>query len=427
MNATILHWNMSHLNLSNSIVKLNVSTLNQTSAKHQFTAAETISLICFIFIFILGTFGNGLVMFYFGYKRRLKRSIPEMLFYYLAFVDFLTSIYSPILYTYYIFNQYQWHFGLVACKIFAPLGAVFTAISGGIFVIIAIDRQRTIVHPFKSHFKRSVINMCVLGVVVYSLVVNMYYSVSVEVTDRKLFSIRDVRKKSYSVPTIVAFLMQDCFLIFVFAFTNFRIFSYLCEKSVSEIFGRFTQRRKKETTKVIRLLITLATVYFILILPRDVFHLIHIISWMDDDGIKMSPLIFRINTTFKLLHTANSCVNTFIYYKMHPGFKRCLVNVICCRKDGNRFNREYVRSTMFTESDLTPQFLRRLFKRENSTSMIEGDQKLLENSTNGPLNPNSPNRKLSSSYSPKYLTPTADRKSVPFSQSNRNERQEPNK
>ena len=341
MDIIILHWNNSYLNLSNPIVKLNVPTLNQTSAKHQFTAAETISLICFIFVFILGTFGNGLVMYYFGYKRRLKRSVPEMLFYYLAFVDFLTSIYSPILYTYYIFSQYQWHFGLVACKIFAPLGAVFTAISGGIFVIIAIDRQRTIVHPFRSHFKRSVINLCVLGVVVYALVVNMYYSVSVEVTDGKLCSIRDVRKKSYSVPTIVAFLMQDCFLIFIFAFTNFRIFSYLCEKSVSEIFGRFSQRRKKETTKVIRLLITLATVYFILILPRDVFHLIHIISWMDNDGIKMSPLIFQINTTFKLLHTANSCVNTFIYYKMHPGFKRCLVNLICCRKDGNRFNRDY--------------------------------------------------------------------------------------
>lgn len=341
MDIIILHWNNSYLNLSNPIVNLNVPTLNQTSAKHQFAAAETISLICFVFVFILGTFGNGLVMYYFGYKRRLKRSVPEMLFYYLAFVDFLTSIYSPILYTYYIFSQYQWHFGLVACKIFAPLGAVFTAISGGIFVIIAIDRQRTIVHPFKSHFRRSVINLCVLGVVVYALVVNMYYSVSVEVTDRKLCSICDVRKKSYSVPTIVAFLMQDCFLIFIFAFTNFRIFSYLCEKSVSEIFDRFSQRRKKETKKVIRLLITLATVYFILILPRDVFHLIHIISWMDNDGIKMSPLIFQINTTFKLLHTANSCVNTFIYYKMHPGFKRCLVNLICCRKDGNRFNRDY--------------------------------------------------------------------------------------
>lgn len=87
--------------------------------------------------------------------------------------------------------------------------------------------------------------------------------------------------------------------------------------------------------------------------------------------------------------------------------------------------------------------MRRLFKRENSTSMIEGDQRLLENSLNDRLSPNSPNSRLianlrsprfhknadrrSSSCSPNYLTPTADRKSVTFCQSNLNGHQEPNK
>lgn len=315
-----------------------------------YTTIELTLIVLFALIFVVGTVGNGLIFHYFGIKKRINRSVPEFLFSCLSMVDFGASILNPTLYMYWMFTNFHWHMGYWACKFLLPLGPIATTSSGGIFIIIAFDRQRTIVHPFKDHFKTLHIKMCMLGVLFYSVLLNFHYGFSLYINKNHQCLVDNVTAASYSVPTIISFLIQDFTLIFVFAFTNWRIFSHL--NAEESVLGEHWKKRKRDNAKVIRLLVVLATVFFVLTLPRDMFHLVHIISWFNGRGIKVTPLTLKINSSLKALHTANSCANVFIYYRMHSGFRH-YINQCFCFWAGFAKNRDLSISTV------TESFIRR--------------------------------------------------------------------
>ncbi|XP_065643175.1 tachykinin-like peptides receptor 86C [Hydra vulgaris] len=307
------------------------ATLNES-----YTLVEIIIITFFIVIFLLGTIGNGFVLFYFGFKEKRtcpikeQRSVPEYLFCVLAVVDFFASALNPLLYTYWTITRYRWHFSYWTCKILVPLGTIATTMSGGIFAVLSFDRQRTIVYPFKRHFKLFHIKLCLVLVFFYALLMNAHYAVNISLVNNKCF-ITDVRKKAYSIPTIIYFLINDVSLIVVINFTNIRIFSKILRLSPSTalVLGDAATKRRKENYKIIRLLAVLTTVFFVLTLPRDIFQFVHLVSWFRGSGLHTSVSLLSLYSFLKVFNVANSCVNPLIYYMMHKGFKRFIKECFC--------------------------------------------------------------------------------------------------
>ena len=350
VNLSKVHSTLPTLNFTSvDFITLN-STITLSTAQPKVTSGgyaplEIAVISLFALIFCLGTIGNSYVFHYFGWQRRHHMSVPEQLFSILAAVDFLASATNPLLYIYWALTHYKmWHFGYWGCKFLVPLGPMTTSMSAGIFIVIAFDRQRSIVYPFKPHFERRHIRFALVLALAYAVAMNVHYIMQVTITPWGTCGVVDVRLKSYSVPTILVFLIQDLVLIFVFSFTNHRVFSHLRSKSASEILGRLGDKRKCESRRIIRLLVTLATVFFILTLPRDIFMFSYIISWFQPTGIKHGPLVIHINSLFKVLHTSNSCINFFIYLRMHEGFRNYILP---------RFFRKEKASVTCTHSSLT--------------------------------------------------------------------------
>ena len=306
---------------------------SRRSVNGPLNSEEIALLFAFTLILIIGTLGNGYIYYYFGIRKKSKRTIPEMLFSYLAIFDFTASVLNPILYINFTVNRNKWLYGVFLCKTSLTLGAAVTTVSGGIFIIIAFDRERCIVFPFKSHFKPKTIKICVFCSIVYAVFMNFHYALHLTVMpETQRCTVSDVTNISYWLPTIICFVIQDLTLIFVFAFTNMRIFDHIKAKDTTLALGAFLGKRKKDSAKIIRLLVVLATVFFVLTLPRDLFITSHMMSWVfSPPGIDVTPTVNNVYYFIKVLHIANSSVNIFIYYYMHRGFRRHMNHhLLCC-------------------------------------------------------------------------------------------------
>ncbi|XP_065642762.1 galanin receptor 2a isoform X2 [Hydra vulgaris] len=307
-------------------------SFNSTKAinENSYTTVEVLTVTLFSTIFVLGTIGNVFVFFYFGIKKKSARSfeqrkVPDFLFCVLALVDFFASVFNPLLYAYWTLTHYKWYFGYWTCKLFVPIGTVATTMSGGIFVVLSFDRQRTIVYPFKRHFKFVYIKLSIFLILIYALVMNAHYALNITLNvETNTCSVPDPGKKTYLVPSICYFFINACTLLVVISFTNYRIFSKMLRHSPTStlVLGNGATRRKKVNYRIIRLLTALTTVFFILTLPRDILQFVYLLSWCFGHGLALNKPILTLNSFLKVFNVANSCVNPLIYYKMHFGFKR---------------------------------------------------------------------------------------------------------
>ena len=72
--------------------------------------------------------------------------------------------------------------------------------------------------------------------------------------------------------------------------------------------------------------------FMLLVFPRDLFHVIYLISQLHPPRIPYTVTVLHINSALKILHMANSVVNVFIYAKLHSHFRHTLKNWCCAKK-----------------------------------------------------------------------------------------------
>nr|XP_047130675.1 cysteinyl leukotriene receptor 2-like [Hydra vulgaris] len=316
-----------------------ITTVSSTDNSNSVTTLNIIIFVLFAIIFLFGTIGNGLVLYYFRFKDKPlgiateKRRISEFLFSLLSLVDFFAAALNSALYMYWNVTDYKWHLGYWSCKILVPLGTIATTMSGGIIAVLSFDRHRAIVYPFKSHFKLFHIKIWIFCVLVYSLLINAHYSINISLHNNRC-NVRDTSKKTYSIPTIIHFFLNDCTLLFVINFTNYRIFSKRLHLSPTSTLMKMLgsnacKRRKKDNSRTIRLLVVMTIVFFLLTLPRDILQFVFLMSWLIGDGIVVSKALNSLNSFLKVFNVANSCVNPIIFYGMHAGFNVFIKSFFC--------------------------------------------------------------------------------------------------
>ena len=98
------------------------------------------------------------------------------------------------------------------------------------------------------------------------------------------------------------------------------------------------QRRLKISKKTLNVRLTMSVVFFLLVLPKEILYLVYILSWMiKEKGIEYNSQLVEVNSWLKVIHTANSCANVFIYSQMHRVYRRQISRFLCqfrdCKKE----------------------------------------------------------------------------------------------
>jgi len=108
---------------------------------------DTVLVVFYGLIFILGIIGNSLIFVFFGF--RMKGLATYRLFLiHLAIADCTCSVVTPIVYMYETVSP-RWQLGTASCKILQVIPSVSITVSGWILCGIAYERYRAIIHPLK--------------------------------------------------------------------------------------------------------------------------------------------------------------------------------------------------------------------------------------------------------------------------------------
>ena len=363
---------------------------------------EYLQLVLYILVMILGVFGNASICYCFGlFYKNARKSVSEVLILYLAVVDFCASIFTPFVFIYWISTcYYQWDFGTFGCKLLPFLGRVFINISVGVICILALDRYRAICSPFKGQFKKKHIHMWVLLAVVLAILCEVYYLAALTYETKPLKSgskgclVIPSDKKNYAKVTTSILLARDVFFVLIFTYTSIRIILSLKKRDsfYTSPDSDYSSHSRRETERVIRVIITMQIIFIFLVLPRDMLHIIFSLSWLDGDGIPYSKLVMRLNDALKVIQTSNCCANVFIYAKMHGRFRTTVADLfqhlmLCFSKEPRMTHEEIIvksasqialnRNRPYTRNLLKPKPAVVIYKEKhngsNNNSLSNGD------------------------------------------------------
>ncbi|XP_038622726.1 N-formyl peptide receptor 2-like [Tachyglossus aculeatus] len=107
-------------------------------------ALQVFSMVIYSLAFLLGTVGNGLVIWVAGF--RMTRTVTTILFLNLAIADFIFCFFLPISVAQAALD-FHWPFGWLACKFFPTLATFNLFASIFLLTLISMDRCISILRP----------------------------------------------------------------------------------------------------------------------------------------------------------------------------------------------------------------------------------------------------------------------------------------
>ena len=310
----------------------NYTNVTITKEFGSLNAKEWLLVTAFSLVFLCGVVGNSLVIYIFGYKKKsLHSSSTERLIFYLAVIDFFASIFNPLLFVYLTITRYvKWHFGYVGCKVLPAFGPITTTASAGMLLLFAVDRYRAIVSPFQGELSPKTISIVTIIIILVSILSNIHYLYSIEVTERFGCRVPSADNIQYGVPYCTIIIVRLFVFLIVFTYTHAQIFRILQKRSRCSPFHHdLAKKREFQSKQIIRCILIMGIVHLFLVCPRDIMYLIYNLSWLVSTcGIRFSKEVVLANVFMKVLQVSNSCANVFIYSHMHVYYRKCVFKVL---------------------------------------------------------------------------------------------------
>lgn len=270
-----------------------------------------VSVVLYSMIFIVGTLGNGLVIYVTGC--RMKKTVNSVWFLNLALADFLFTaflIFSIVT----VSQEHQWYFGHFMCKLnsFVTVVSMFASIF--ILMAISLDRCLSIWVVVWAHNKRTVRKAQLITAVIWviSAVCSVPYASFREVTTYD--------RKNYCGYTHEAPVWSLTIFRFVMGF--FIPFLVICISYVAiGVRAKRLQRTRKRRSG--RIIFAIIFAFFICWLP---FHVVNFIETTNPDLRKVIHIVGPLTVCLAFM---NSCLNPILYVFMCDEFQKKLKQSVC--------------------------------------------------------------------------------------------------
>ena len=319
-------------------------------------------ILLYAAILVFGTVGNIMVILIVLRFKDIKKSPGHFFILNLAVCDLLIPLISIPFDVLLVETNYQWHLGPTMCKVI-PAMTTFVATSSPLtLAAIALDRYRTLLHPFKRRLDVKTVKLLIALVHLSSAVLVLPHLVTLDLSPNGSYCVEVWSHELHSkIYTFVLFLGQYAlpllFMSIIYILTaknlhsstqKFRSMSLSSASTKSstgkssrslisfknnsltqtgvqrlrvdishESLERYFRKESESNAQVTKMFIVIVAVFAVLTLPLEVLWL-----WRDFAGGSQSPYQPIISVVCRLFTYANSCFNPIIFYKLSPAFHK---------------------------------------------------------------------------------------------------------
>ncbi|CAB1414275.1 unnamed protein product [Pleuronectes platessa] len=264
-------------------------------------------LVVSVMIFLLGFFGNALVIWISGFK--MKKTVNTTWYLSLAISDFVFCTFLPFSITNMVMEE--WLFGRIMCKFTSSIMFVNMFSSVFLLVFISIDRCISVMFPVWAQNQRTVNKASVVAVLAWTLGVALsipsmiFRDVGSHLGRTICFNNYTLHQDSHTIVAVSRFIVG-----FVIPF----IIIIVC---YCIIILKLRTSRMTKSSKPFKVMSSLVAAFFICWLPYHVFILLELNHQNHDHGILISGL--KVGAS---MAAANSFLNPVLYVFMGNDFKQ---------------------------------------------------------------------------------------------------------
>ena len=235
--------------------------------------------------------------------------------------------------------EYSFHpIGHTGCKIISFLPMTTITVSSLTLLVISIDRYIIVRWPLRKEMERWQIVLALLGVWLVAASLSFVYLLDdhIQLYDNpedalgvKHFCRNYMTPRQNIIHTVVVFVFQLVIPLVALSVLYTLIAFELRRVAHCQLFQqneRDVQLRLKRNRKAALLFFILVTVFYIFVVPSNIFYLMYALGAMSGQD---NQTLFVIFTFLQMILMMNSCVNPLIYSNLHTSFRRSTLRLLC--------------------------------------------------------------------------------------------------
>lgn len=296
----------------------------------------------YMLVFLLGTTGNGLVLWTVFRTSREKRRSADVFIASLAVAD-LTFVVTLPLWATYTYQEYDWTFGTFACKLSSYL--VFVNMYASVFCLtgLSFDRYLAIVRPVANARLRLRVSgamaMAVLWVLAALLAtpvlifratgdmdnsthVQCYMDYSLVATPNSEWAWEVGLGVS---STTVGFVVPFTVMLTCYFFIALTIAGHFRKERIDGL-----RKRRRLLSIIVVLVVTFALCWMPYHLVKTLYILGNVMQWPCDFDL----FLMNVYPYCTCISYINSCLNPFLYAFFDPRFRKACTSMLCCGHRG---------------------------------------------------------------------------------------------
>ncbi|XP_040183354.1 chemokine-like receptor 1 [Rana temporaria] len=275
------------------------------------------SLVIYSLAFLLGTTGNGLVIYFTAFV--MKRTVNVVWFLNLAIADFIFTFFLPLNITYASLN-YHWPFGKFMCKLNSTI--LFMNLYASIFLltVISIDRLISVVFLVwcQNHRTPKLALFVAVAVWILASIFSLPYFIFRDINDAAKDHVACYN--NFSEDEKVAYARHKATLIVRFIVSFFIPFTIIIS-CYSVIILRIQRNHMTTSNKPFKAVLAVILSFFVCWFPYHVFSFLELSANYGENYHLYYITFVGIPITSSLVFI-NSCINPILYVFMGRDFKQ---------------------------------------------------------------------------------------------------------
>ncbi|XP_006900465.1 PREDICTED: apelin receptor [Elephantulus edwardii] len=292
----------------------------------------------YMLVFLLGTTGNGLVLWTVFRSGRDKRRSADVFIASLAVAD-LTFVVTLPLWATYTYRDYDWPFGAFACKLSSYL--IFVNMYASVFCLtgLSLDRYLAIVRPVASARLRLRLGGAAASALLWALAALLAAPVLVfRATGDLDNSTRVQCYMDYSLvapassewawevglgvsSTAVGFAVPFAVMLTCYFFIAQTVASHFRKERIEGL-----RKRRRLLGIIVVLVVTFALCWVPYHLVKTLYMLGSLLHWPCDFDL----FLLNVFPYCTCISYVNSCLNPFLYAFFDPRFRQACASMLCC-------------------------------------------------------------------------------------------------